>query len=89
MYKALASAPGKHIQSICEKRKISSGEAACRKICSRDQATLYEGVSIGRMVGPSVRPSEGCSVTSYCFSLLGVTSAVRIRMAEWPTLYFK
>ena len=29
---------------------------------SRDEATLYEGVSVGRMNGPSVRRSDGWSV---------------------------
>ena len=38
---------------------------------SRDEATLYEGV-----VCPSVRRSDGRSVTCYFFGLLGATNAV-------------
>ena len=43
-----------------------------RGFFSRDEATLYEGVS----VGPSVGPSVGWSVTSSFFGLLGATNAV-------------
>ena len=39
---------------------------------SRDEATLYEGVS----VGPSVGRLDGWMVTSYFFGLLGATFAV-------------
>ena len=42
------------------------------EIFSRDKATLYEGVS----VRPSVGWSDGRSVTSYFFGLLGETNAV-------------
>ena len=41
-------------------------------IFSRDEATLYERVSVRRLVGPSVLPS----VTLLLFGLLGATYAV-------------
>ena len=52
-------------------------------IFSHDEATLKEGVCVGRSVrrsvGPSVRRSVGPSVrpvTSYFFGFLGATNAV-------------
>ena len=38
-------------------------------VISRDEATVYEGVSVRRSDGPSVRRSDGPSVTSYLFGL--------------------
>ena len=45
-------------------------------IFSRDEATLYEGVSVRPSVGPSIGPSVGWPVTSSFFGLLGATNAV-------------
>ena len=55
-------------------------------IISRDEATLYEGVSVRRMVGRM----DGRSVTSYFFGLLGATNAVYTALfyEHWKTKKF-
>ena len=51
---------------------MNSIRSTYKTFCSRDEATLYEGV----FVRPSDGPSDGWSVTSYLFGLLGATYAV-------------
>ena len=62
----------------CKYRSSSLTLRLEKILFSRDEATLYEGVS----VRPSVCRWVGWSVTGYSFGLLGATNAVYTTI--WP-----
>ena len=65
------------------KRELDILSHSAFRLFSRDEATLYEGVSVRRSVRRMVRPS----VTSYFFGLLGATNAVYTALFYHTFLY--